>query len=55
MTREQEYERLLNDLERCLSKAQALQLEFAPELIKMTFLEVSNCRAAELTNEVAAA
>lgn len=55
MMREQEYERLLKNLERCLFEAQALDLKVAPELIKMTFLEVSNCRAAELTNEVAAA
>jgi len=55
MTREQEYERLLNDLERCLSKAQALQLEFAPELIKMAFLEISNCLQAEQAKKIKAA
>lgn len=55
MMREQEYERLLKNLERCLFEAQALGLDFAPELLKMTYLEVSNCRAAELTKEIAAA
>lgn len=51
MTREQEYERLLNDLEKCLFRAQTLKLDFAPELIKMAFLEVSNCRRAALKSD----
>lgn len=47
MSRKEDYEHLLDSLEACLFTAQSMQLEFAPELIKMTFLEVSNCRDAE--------
>jgi hypothetical protein len=51
MSRKEDYERLLDDIESCLFKAQAMQLVFAPELIKMTFLEISNCRDNEVSDE----
>jgi hypothetical protein len=42
MCREGEYEQLFAELEKCLFRAEALGLTFAAELVKMTFIEISN-------------